>query len=44
MRASPILDGYAKNAFKLVLVDNRRLRLVGLSHDVRVQATLLRQK
>ena len=33
-------DAYTKDAFKLILLDNRRLRLVGLSRGVRVQATL----
>ena len=34
-------DGYTRDAFNLTLLDNRRLRLVGLSRGVRVQATLL---
>jgi hypothetical protein len=37
-------DIYTKNAFKLTLLDDRRLRVVGLSRGVRVQATLFRQK
>jgi hypothetical protein len=33
-------DGYTKDAFKLTLLDGRRLRVTGLSFGVRVQATL----
>ena len=33
-------DLYTRDAFKLELLDTRRLRLVGLSRDVHVQATL----
>jgi hypothetical protein len=36
-------DNYTENAFKLTLLDNRRLRVVGLSLGVRVQATLVRR-
>lgn len=36
-------DIYTQNAFKLTLLDSRRLRLVGLSRGVRIQATLFRQ-
>ena len=37
-------DAYTPDAFQLFLLDNRRLLLVGLSHGVRVQATLFRQR
>lgn len=36
-------DADTMNAFKLTLFDNRRLRVVGLSRGVRVQATLFRR-
>ena len=37
-------DAYTQDAFQLFLLDNRRLLLVGLSHGVRVQATLFCQR
>lgn len=37
-------DGYTRDAFKFVLLDNQRLRVTGLSHGVRVQATLFHPK
>jgi hypothetical protein len=36
-------DVYTRDAFRFVPLDNRRLRVTGVSRGVRVQATLLRR-
>jgi hypothetical protein len=38
-----VTDIYTKNAFTLTLLDNRRVRMMGLSRGVRVKATLFRR-